>query len=117
MKRRIFEKAVIAQGLVVSRKLHDYFNILQDKVKKECTDTKGILEEYANIFGVCKETVHKVEKVAKEKNLQDHIEEVKTVNTEKELSNIITGAMATIRKEIDRIKVRIDYEERKDECN
>ena len=80
-KEEIIEKAVIAQGLVVNTKLKDYFKIVKDKVENECTDTKEIVKEYADIYGVCKETVQKVEMVMKEKKLQDHIEEVRQVKT------------------------------------
>ena len=116
-KEEIIEKAVIAQHLVVNMKLKDYFKILKDKVENECTDAIAIVKEYADIYGVCKETVQKVEMVTKEKKLQDHIEEVRQVKTKKELSDVITAAMVTIRKEINKIKDRIEYEERRDDKN
>ena len=72
-------------------------------MEKECTDVK--------------ETVQKVETVTKEKKLQDHIEEVRNVKTKKELSDIIMAAIVTIRKEINKIKDRIKYEERRDDNN
>ena len=116
-KEEIIEKAVVAQGLVVNTMLKDYFKIVKDKVEKECTDTKEIVKEYADIYAVCKETVQKVETVTKEKKLQDHIKEVRHVKTKKELLDIIMVAMVTIRKEINKIKDRIDYEERRDDNN
>ena len=116
-KEEIIEKAVIAQGMVVNMKLKDYFKIVKDKVEKECTDTKEIVKEYTDIYAVCKETVQKVETVTKEKKLQDHIEEVRQVKTKKELLDVITAAMVTIRKEINKIKDRIEYEERRDDKN
>ena len=116
-KEEIIEKAVVAQGLVVNTKLKDYFKIVKDKVENECTDAKEIVKKYADIYGVCKETVQKVETVMKEKKLQDHIEEVRQVKTKKELSDVITAAMVTIRKEIHKIKDRIEYEERRDDKN
>ena len=116
-KEEIIEKAVIAQGMVVNTKLKDYFKIVKDKVEKECTDAKEIVKEYADIYAVCKETVQKVETVTEVKKLQDHIEEVRQVKTKKELSDVITAAMVTIRKEINKIKDRIEYEERRDDKN
>ena len=116
-KETIIEQAVIAQGLVVNRKLKDYFEVVKDKVEKECSNANKIVKEYANIFAVCKETVQKVEMVMKEKKSQDHIKEVKHVKTKKELSDVITEAMLTIRKEINKIEDRIEYEERKDDNN
>ena len=110
-KERAVKQAVVVQGIVVNKRLEEYFDVLNSEGTKKMTDAWKIAEEYANVFGLCKETVQAAENVVKEKDRSDYINNIRRAMTKKEMSEVIKEVIASIQKDIERIKEKIRLED------